>query len=85
MEIGLSSGIPAHLIDGADELLHTLVSALQHRADHRRRKRPEIVVQECLAWLEREFAAEVEQVTLREEHVHFAMPKELASLKPVVL
>ena len=85
MEIGVSSGIPAHLIDGAHELLHTWFQPSNTVLITAGASAPEIVVQECLAWLEREFAAEIEQVTLREEHVHFAMPKELASLKPVVL
>ena len=38
---------------------------------------PEIVVQECVDRLVQAFDASVEPVTVREEHVHFPLPKEL--------
>ncbi|MFM7056091.1 MAG: 4-hydroxy-3-methylbut-2-enyl diphosphate reductase [Planctomycetota bacterium] len=82
MEIGITSGIPAHLIDGAHELQHAWFNSSSTVLITAGASAPEVVVQECLAWLEKEFAASVEQVTLREEHVHFAMPRELAALTP---
>lgn len=85
MEIGVASGIPAYLIDGAHELQQAWFAPANTVLITAGASAPEVVVQECLRWLESEFSAEVEQITLREEHVHFAMPKELASLKPVAL
>jgi 4-hydroxy-3-methylbut-2-en-1-yl diphosphate reductase len=38
---------------------------------------PEDVVEECVARLKREFGAEVETRTVREEHVNFPLPREL--------
>jgi len=82
MEIGAANGIPAHLIDGAHELQPDWFTPDSTVLITAGASAPEVVVQECIAWLERQFAAQVEQVTLREEHVHFPMPRELASLVP---
>jgi 4-hydroxy-3-methylbut-2-enyl diphosphate reductase len=82
MEIGVSNGIPAHLIDGAHELRREWFTSSGTVLVTAGASAPEVVVQECIAWLENEFAASVEQVTLREEHVHFPMPRELATLTP---
>jgi 4-hydroxy-3-methylbut-2-enyl diphosphate reductase len=82
MEIGAANGIPAHLIDGAHELQSDWFSPDNTVLITAGASAPEVVVQECIAWLERQFTAHVEQVTLREEHVHFPMPRELASLVP---
>ena len=42
---------------------------------------PEVVVQECLSHLEQEFGAVVDEVTTREEHVTFPLPRELRLLQ----
>lgn len=41
---------------------------------------PEANVQECVAYLQRQFAATVETRIVREEHVSFPLPRELRSL-----
>ena len=41
---------------------------------------PEVVVQECIDFLKQQFHAELVEKTLREEHVHFNLPKELDHL-----
>ena len=41
---------------------------------------PEVVVQECLQFLTEHFAATVSEETLREENVHFNLPRELQQL-----
>ncbi|MFN9975348.1 MAG: 4-hydroxy-3-methylbut-2-enyl diphosphate reductase, partial [Phycisphaerae bacterium] len=41
---------------------------------------PEVVVQECIRYLESNFQATISEETLREEHVHFQLPKELQEL-----
>jgi 4-hydroxy-3-methylbut-2-en-1-yl diphosphate reductase len=41
---------------------------------------PEVVVEECIDYLKQHFNAEFSEETLREENVHFNLPKELATL-----
>jgi len=40
-------------------------------------------VQECVAFLERQYGATVESHTIREEHVSFPLPRELRALTMV--
>jgi 4-hydroxy-3-methylbut-2-en-1-yl diphosphate reductase len=40
-------------------------------------------VQECLEYLQEHFGASMEEVTTREEHVTFPLPKELRQLQTV--
>ena len=43
---------------------------------------PEDVVQECVEYLERNYGATMEQAYVREENVHFPLPKSLRELLP---
>lgn len=81
MEIGATEGKAAFLVDGVDEL---------KREDFINRKRvlvtagasaPEVVVQEVIDWLKVEFDATVREDVLREENVHFKLPKELRAMQ----
>jgi len=76
-ELARERGIPAHLIDGVEEIdpgwFHggeTVVITAGASA-------PESVVQDCIAWLQSNYAAQVEERTIREEDVYFPLPKEL--------
>lgn len=80
MEIGLNRGIGAYLIDGVAEIRDEWFSGVETVVVTAGASAPEIVVQECIQLLQDKFAAEVQEVTLREEHVHFALPKELLQL-----
>ena len=42
---------------------------------------PEVVVQDCIRWLDKEFGATLEEITTREEHVSFPLPRELRVLQ----
>jgi 4-hydroxy-3-methylbut-2-enyl diphosphate reductase len=42
---------------------------------------PEDVVQECVDYLVERFGATVRQVTFRQEHVNFPLPRELRLMK----
>lgn len=82
MEIGASRGVPSYLVDGAADLElewfeegATVVVTAGASA-------PEIVVNECIDYLKEHFNTEVSEETLREEHVHFNLPKELLQLTP---
>lgn len=76
-EIAIEHGIAAYLIDGAkyidlswfrgDETVLVTAGA----------SAPESVVQECIELLKDKFAATVEARTIREEEVHFPLPREL--------
>ncbi len=81
MEIGLSLGKPAHLVDGAAELKRSWFEDVDTVLITAGASAPEVVVQEVIDYLEREFRATVEQVTTREEHVSFPLPKELRQLQ----
>lgn len=80
MEIGLNCGIGAHLIDGVAEIQEQWFSGVETVVVTAGASAPEVVVQECIQLLQQKFGAEVQEVTLREEHVHFALPKELLQL-----
>lgn len=80
-EIGASFEKPSHLIDGAEELRRDWFSANDIVLITAGASAPEIVVQDCIEWLQREFSATVDEVTTREEHVSFPLPRELRVLQ----
>ncbi|MBS0267061.1 MAG: 4-hydroxy-3-methylbut-2-enyl diphosphate reductase [Planctomycetes bacterium] len=80
-ELATQQGKPAYLIDGVAELRpewFTGVSAVLITAGA---SAPEVVVQECVEYLKQTYGAEVEEVTVREENVHFQVPRELRTLQ----
>lgn len=77
MEIGLAMGKPSYLIDGVHELQPRWLEGVQTVLVTAGASAPEVVVQDCIAYLQREYAAEVREVTIREEHVSFPLPREL--------
>jgi 4-hydroxy-3-methylbut-2-enyl diphosphate reductase len=80
MEIGHSCGKPSYLIDGAHELQRAWFEGSQTVLITAGASAPEVVVQDCIAYLQREFGAEVREITTREEHVSFPLPRELRQL-----
>jgi 4-hydroxy-3-methylbut-2-enyl diphosphate reductase len=83
MEIGAARGIPSFLVDGAHELREDWFNTNSTVLITAGASAPEVVVQECIVWLQNRFHAVLDEVTLREEHVHFPIPKELLTLVPV--
>jgi len=83
MEIGASRGVPSYLVDGAVELNRDWFADAQTVVVTAGASAPEVVVRECVEFLQQNFSAEVSEETLRDEHVHFATPRELLTLKPV--
>ena len=81
MEIGAANGIPSYLVDGADELQRDWFEVESTVAITAGASAPEVVVAECIEYLQQNFGAEVSEETLREEHVHFNLPKELQHLR----
>ena len=80
-EIGRSYGTPAFLIDDAHELQHDWFEDCQTVLVTAGASAPEIVVEECVDWLVKQYGASVELVTIREEHVNFPLPRELRELQ----
>ena len=82
MEIGASRGVPSYLVDGAGELQRDWFEEAETVVVTAGASAPEVVVQECIEFLQNNFSAAVSEETLREENVHFATPRELLTLKP---
>ena len=80
-EIGASFEKPSHLIDGAEELQREWFADCKTVLITAGASAPEIVVQDCIEWLSTEFGATIEEVTTREEHVSFPLPRELRVLQ----
>ncbi len=81
MEIGRTFAKPAYLIDGAEELRAEWFVNAETVLITAGASAPEVVVQDVIRYLREHFQAEVEEVTTREEHVSFPLPKELRQLQ----
>ena len=80
-EIGHSLCGRAYLIDVVDELPLGEFDGSEKVVITAGASAPEVVVEACIDMLVKHFGAEVEHVTVREEHVHFPLPKELRVLQ----
>ncbi len=80
-ELAITAGRSAYLIDGASELKPEWFQPESRVLITAGASAPEVVVQEVLEWLREAFAAEVEEVVTREEHVTFPLPRELRQLQ----
>lgn len=79
-EIGVERGIPSYLIDGASDLRDEWFAGVQTVMVTAGASAPEAVVQECLDRLVAKFGAVIEVRELRQEAVHFQLPRELRAL-----
>lgn len=79
-EIAQSYGVPAHLIDGVDEIDDSWFTPQQTVLITAGASAPETVVEQCVEHLRRTFNAVVEDRHIREEHVNFPLPRELRVL-----
>ena len=77
MEMGQTHGKPSYLIDGAGELDPAWFADAETVLVTAGASAPEVVVQDVIDWLVGRFGATVNEEVLREEHVHFQLPKEL--------
>jgi 4-hydroxy-3-methylbut-2-enyl diphosphate reductase len=76
-ELAESHGTRAYLIDGASDLRHEWFDGAQSVLVTAGASAPEAVVDECIAYLQREFQATIENRVVREEDVSFPLPREL--------
>ncbi|MCX7409607.1 MAG: 4-hydroxy-3-methylbut-2-enyl diphosphate reductase [Planctomycetales bacterium] len=80
-EIGESIEKPAFLIDGANELQPAWFESAETVLITAGASAPEEVVQDCIEWLQSRYGATLDEITTREEHVSFPLPKELRVLQ----
>jgi 4-hydroxy-3-methylbut-2-enyl diphosphate reductase len=83
-ELARERGIPAHLIDGADEIDPAWFRGHETVVITAGASAPESVVQDCVSLLRSRHEATVEERTIREEEVFFPLPKELRSAAAAV-
>jgi 4-hydroxy-3-methylbut-2-enyl diphosphate reductase len=81
-ELARSCGKRAYLIDGAGEIRDGWLRPEDTVLITAGASAPEEVVQECIAYLQARYGAEVESRTVREERVSFPLPRELRVLAP---
>ncbi|GDX95927.1 4-hydroxy-3-methylbut-2-enyl diphosphate reductase [Planctomycetia bacterium] len=83
-ELARERGIPAFLVDGADEIDAGWFGGVETVVITAGASAPESVVQDCVRWLAERFGATVEERTIREEDVYFPLPKELRAAAAAV-
>ena len=76
-ELARAQGIAAYLIDGADEINPAWFNGDETVLVTAGASAPETLVQECVASLQSRFNATVVPRVIREEDVHFVLPREL--------
>lgn len=76
-ELARASGVPAHLIDGAEDIDPAWFDGHETVLVTAGASAPETVVEQCVALLKDRFGAIVESRTVREENVRFLLPREL--------
>jgi 4-hydroxy-3-methylbut-2-en-1-yl diphosphate reductase len=81
-EIANGLGIPSYLIDGVGEIRDEWFAGVDSLLITAGASAPEHVVQECVEYLVRNFGATFDEKTIREENVHFPLPRSLRELLP---
>lgn len=81
MEIGQAAGKRAHLIDRRQELQAEWFAGVETVLVTAGASAPEVVVQEVIDHICDHYGATIDEVTTREEHVTFPLPRELRTLE----
>jgi 4-hydroxy-3-methylbut-2-enyl diphosphate reductase len=81
-EIANALGPHAHLIDGVREIDPRWFEAAETVLITAGASAPEDVVQECIEYLQDRYGATIQEEWVREENVHFPLPKTLRDLLP---
>lgn len=79
-EIAHELGVKAFLIDGAKEIQPAWFEGVNSVVISAGASAPESVVQECVTYLQEKYGASLEARSIREEDVHFPLPRELRGL-----
>ena len=88
-ELAKEQGVPAYLIDGADEIDSSWFDNVEVVAITAGASAPEQVVQDCVEWLRKRFektpsGISIEEKIIRDEDVFFPLPKEIRSAAAAV-
>ncbi|HUT12089.1 MAG TPA: 4-hydroxy-3-methylbut-2-enyl diphosphate reductase [Thermoguttaceae bacterium] len=76
-ELARSTGVPAYLVDGPEDIDFSGLDGRETVLITAGASAPENVVQQCVALLQDKFHATVETREIRQEEVHFLLPKPL--------
>ncbi|MBX7106440.1 MAG: 4-hydroxy-3-methylbut-2-enyl diphosphate reductase [Gemmataceae bacterium] len=76
-EVARAHGKPAYLIDGVAELNDDWFEGVESVLVTAGASAPEDVVRDCVNYLQERYNATFAERTVREEHVHFPLPREL--------
>ncbi len=76
-EIARTVGVPAHLIDGPEDIRQEWFSGEETVVITAGASAPENLVQRCISLLQKTYGAQVRTHSVREENVHFILPREL--------
>lgn len=79
-EIARESGVPSYLIDTAAEIDPAWLEGVETVLITAGASAPEIVVSDCLAFLQNRYGAVIDEQMIREENVHFQLPRELRAI-----
>ena len=79
-ELAEETGVRGKLIDGCDDIDHQWFAGVDCVLVTAGASAPQEVVQQCLDYLQQHFDASVEVRSIREEEVHFPLPRQLRSL-----
>ena len=80
-ELAEDEGVVSHLIDGAADIDPKWLEGVETVFMTAGASAPEVVVNECIQWLQDRFGATVEPVIVRKENVSFPLPKKLRKLQ----
>jgi len=80
-EIALESGVRAQLIDAASDIDERWFEGVESVVITAGASAPESVVEECVEYLRSRYDARLESRTLRQEDVHFPLPRELRGIE----
>ena len=73
-EVAVEHGRAARLVDRCDDLRTEWFDGVENVLLTAGASAPEHLVQQCLAWIQEQFGAEVEERVVRQEEVSFALP-----------
>jgi 4-hydroxy-3-methylbut-2-enyl diphosphate reductase len=79
-ELSRERGVPAYLIDGAADIDLSWFRGDETVLVTAGASAPELVVEDCLEFLRKRFGATIESRRVRDEEVHFPLPKELRTV-----
>ena len=79
-ELSREKGVTAYLIDGARDIRLEWFKGDETVLVTAGASAPELVVQDCLSFLQKQFGATIEHRSVRDEEVHFPLPRELRAV-----